>query len=103
VLICPPPIPTLFPYTTLFRSGVGIQGDDVADALGHRGRPTTDWKERGVPGAAKKPVQLMELPALPLPSDPLAFLLIPETPTMQRSEEHTSELQSRSDLVCRLL
>ena len=68
------------------QPGVGIQCDDVAYALRDRGLPTVDWNERGVPGAAKKPVQLMELPAFSLPPDPLALLLVPETPTMQQKE-----------------
>src|SRR5206468_4900290 len=58
-----PPRSTLFPYTTLFRSGA----DDGAPALRRR------------------------------------LLGRPEKPPPERSEEHTSELQSRSDLVCRLL
>ena len=40
----------------------------------------------GVRGAAKQPVQLVELAALPLPADPLAFLLVPETPAVQQQE-----------------
>ena len=70
----------------LGKPGIGIQGDDVADALGHRGRPSADRNERGVGGAAKQPVQLVELPAFPLPADPLAFPLVPETPTVQQKE-----------------
>src|SRR5438034_7912683 len=68
------PRSTLFPYTTLFRSG-------------HRrsGRPGTEaprFPHRG--------------PDREVPSD--------RPPTaVSRSEEHTSELQSHSDLVCRLL
>src|SRR5436190_7732697 len=60
-----PPRSTLFPYTTLFRSPVGLLeiggdlGDELVGSYAHRGG--------------------------------------------QRSEEHTSELQSHSDLVCRLL
>src|SRR3712207_7234390 len=68
-----PPRSTLFPYTTLFRSGaVGRDG-------GRRGRA-----HRG---------QLVEL-ANGVGPDELAVV---------RSEEHTSELQSRQYLVCRLL
>src|SRR5690349_23458535 len=39
----------------------------------------------------------------PAPPPPLVPLVPPFTPTPARSEEHTSELQSRRDLVCRLL
>src|SRR2546428_5317149 len=68
-----PPRSTLFPYTTLFRSD-GRQ----ADPLG--GRRVSDPPDRCAP-------------ATECPGHPVAG----------RSEEHTSELQSRSDLVCRLL
>src|SRR5437588_7520526 len=57
-----PPRSTLFPYTTLFRSGA---------------RSTTSWPP-GPPGPSRRS-------------------------RATRSEEHTSELQSHSDLVCRLL
>jgi hypothetical protein len=70
----------------LGKPGVGIQGDDVADALGHRRRPSADRNERGVRGAAKQPIQLVELPSFPLPADPLAFPLVPETPAVQQEE-----------------
>src|SRR2546428_8405449 len=74
-----PPRSTLFPYTTLFRS--------LLEKAGELGR---------------------ELSRLPLRLDDLVELLEGAGPRKdghhrQRSEEHTSELQSRSDLVCRLL
>src|SRR5438067_8962692 len=80
----PPPCSTLFPYTTLFRS------------------PTTQQQ----PPAPEQnpPVQINYLNVC-TPSDTekdeIAATLarIPK----ERSEEHTSELQSRFDLVCRLL
>src|SRR5690349_24083432 len=75
----PPPISTLFPYTTLFRSQ-----HDHAVAEEHRlGDRVGDEQHRH---AALQPH------ALQLDRQRLA-----------RSEEHTSELQSRRDLVCRLL
>src|SRR5690349_23538166 len=72
-----PPRSTLFPYTTLFRSGVATQvlGDrqrrmagDLGDDVAHGGE-----------------------------------FAVPDGQVAGRSEEHTSELQSRRDLVCRLL
>src|SRR2546429_2507633 len=67
-----PPRSTLFPYTTLFRSGVRCRGD----AIGHSALPTTlGHLPRGVDADCAR----------------------------ERSEEHTSELQSRLHLVCRLL
>src|SRR3712207_7884444 len=74
-----PPRSTLFPYTTLFRS---------RPAAGHERRP--DDGRRGAPehGCTR--------PALVARQRRRARLLL-------RSEEHTSELQSRQYLVCRLL
>src|SRR3989442_7598308 len=75
-----PPRSTLFPYTTLFRS-----------RSGQRPRP---WGcERELRRYARV------LPAAPRPRCRSAGL--PEE--LERSEEHTSELQSRPHLVCRLL
>src|SRR2546430_11010985 len=69
-----PPRSTLFPYTTLFRSSLEKTYGD-ARAVGCR---------------AADPVAARELSALGSAAD-------------RRSEEHTSELQSQSNLVCRLL
>src|SRR5438034_7288104 len=92
-----PPRSTLFPYTTLFRS-------TLFDApLGPR-RGRRSWSDliTCIKQAEKgdfpiKHFQRIE-PALALFSRLLGSLLHRE-----RSEEHTSELQSHSDLVCRLL
>src|SRR5439155_26622271 len=73
LMIRPPPRSTLFPYTTLFRS--------VA-AWMPAGPPPTITKRTGIP------------PRVPAPRRRSA---------RGRSEEHTSELQSRGHLVCRLL
>src|SRR2546430_9813221 len=64
-----PPRSTLFPYTTLFRSGNNM------------------------------------IPAPPSHSEQMQTVPKPQTsaPQSNRSEEHTSELQSQSNLVCRLL
>src|SRR2546421_9638009 len=69
-----PPRSTLFPYTTLFRSLAGECRLDAGDAEGAR----TFNQQRH-------------------------FDLASRGDRSHRSEEHTSELQSRSDLVCRLL
>src|SRR2546430_8826846 len=71
-----PPRSTLFPYTTLFRSS--RRKNDLQSAVGNR-RPLT--ARAGVLG---------------LQGDFAEHLAT-------RSEEHTSELQSQSNLVCRLL
>src|SRR3712207_7577895 len=79
-----PPRSTLFPYTTLFRSvhnDTVIVGTDVGVFAAPKG--STDFVPFGT-GLPTAPVYQMQL-----------------SPT--RSEEHTSELQSRQYLVCRLL
>src|SRR2546430_8175396 len=77
-----PPRSTLFPYTTLFRSRLDVAAHDVepdpaardlTDRVGGREPRLEDQPEDLVVGRAR------------------------------RSEEHTSELQSQSNLVCRLL
>src|SRR5437870_8379834 len=75
------PRPTLFPYTTLFRSDAFLA--DVAA----RGGGALGERERGREGEREGPDGRFS------PSLPLSL----------RSEEHTSELQSRGHLVCRLL
>src|SRR5438034_4095470 len=84
-----PPLSTLFPYTTLFRSVLILsigKCDDFAAVFGSQTRCECNSEEqRGSDegcGAITRSWRHME---------------------RERSEEHTSELQSHSDLVCRLL
>src|SRR5260370_24750316 len=80
-----PPRSTLFPYTTLFRSSL---------PAAQNGKTTSTF-----------------LPALPvLPAPPVcagctssSLRRVPDSAMTKRSEEHTSELQSHLNLVCRLL
>src|SRR5687768_18186346 len=88
-----PPRPTLFPYTTLFRSFEGqyrdfdrylgvLTGEDVEGGLAHfRAKLEKAEDDMGT-----------------FPAEVLINLYL-----RLRSEEHTSELQSRLHLVCRLL
>src|SRR2546430_4014244 len=74
-----PPRSTLFPYTTLFRSiGNTASGRSVCSCTPSVWQPSLGPRRRRAAGGAER----------------LAA---------QRSEEHTSELQSQSNLVCRLL
>src|SRR3712207_9010781 len=78
-----PPRSTLFPYTTLFRSrGVRVGPGVRHDHDGYLGRQLT------APSLAVRAGQ---------------SYAAPRPPARRRSEEHTSELQSRQYLVCRLL
>src|SRR2546430_10383551 len=81
-----PPRSTLFPYTTLFRSR------PVEHAVAHaHDHPAQDPRV----GAEVGPDLLAQRTRQPLGDLPLEPVV--------RSEEHTSELQSQSNLVCRLL
>src|SRR5256885_12487715 len=76
-----PPRSTLFPYTTLFRSQLGILGCTAAQiSAANQADPANQVAiqlgRRNIEGGAR---------------------------TSDRSEEHTSELQSPCNLVCRLL
>src|SRR2546429_5845937 len=73
-----PPRSTLFPYTTLFRSQAGLLRDNL------------------------RYLGLMLVPAVVL-ALPMLVLFAQLDALYGRSEEHTSELQSRLHLVCRLL
>src|SRR3712207_7833171 len=96
-----PPRSTLFPYTTLFRSYRVVDSAYFA-TLGIplvRGRGFTAADRPGAPHAALVN-QAMAQKFWP-GADPIGHRIRP--PGMDRSEEHTSELQSRQYLVCRLL
>src|SRR5438132_8668018 len=87
-----PPRSTLFPYTTLFRSCERPEGGDIHD----EDDPTT---ARRCDCGLQEPAVM----ALLIPDDHWAIITIFQEVEGERSEEHTSELQSHSDLVCRLL
>src|SRR5205809_4856489 len=93
-MICPPPRSTLFPYTTLFRSQQmpsgqrllkeEVDAQDVAEVVGKwTGIPVSRLLEGEMRKLLEMEARLHE--------------------RVVRSEEHTSELQSRLHLVCRLL
>src|SRR5256885_9969751 len=85
-----PPRSTLFPYTTLFRSGVRevVLIGLLAPFLGAGGAVAVSVASRVL-------LTVLEAAA--------AVLTFPLRHRPQRSEEHTSELQSPCNLVCRLL
>src|SRR3989475_8700613 len=81
-----PPRSTLFPYTTLFRSAVIPAGyaDGLLRGLGNRGRVIVRGQFAPLVGIISMDLAMVDVTGI-------------------RSEEHTSELQSQSNLVCRLL
>src|SRR5256885_13062799 len=81
-----PPRSTLFPYTTLFRSG-GSAGD---------------FGDSCVPQKSSQLAREMHR-ILPFRQQTIHYLQNLFARTARRSEEHTSELQSPCNLVCRLL
>src|SRR5206468_9015752 len=102
-LLTPPPTSTLFPYTTLFRSPsflvVRVAVDEpVPDELRFDRRDGADHA-RVVGGQEADERNDEEARVEPLRAVRLGEGIQPD---VERSEEHTSELQSRSDLVCRL-
>src|SRR2546427_5350334 len=83
-----PPRSTLFPYTTLFRSG-----------------KSTNLSKSYGPFLAGQAAIVLPAPRRQSPPPAGCCLHVPSPSSIwaARSEEHTSELQSQSNLVCRLL
>src|SRR5256885_15173280 len=81
LMIRRPPRSTLFPYTTLFRSALHVDVDPINDVL-----EPIDLRRAGA-----KRIFVAQISKL----QPIDIV--------ERSEEHTSELQSPCNLVCRLL
>src|SRR2546422_3108811 len=88
-----PPRSTLFPYTTLFRSGVA-HAVEAGVALGGGLPAAQAGEEEGV---------LLFVEAQPADAAVEIVARVVVLVEADRSEEHTSELQSRLHLVCRLL
>src|SRR5699024_12398135 len=84
----PPPRSTLFPYTTLFRSMLRRMRDQA-----DRGNQFYLYRVHLKPSVTEREGWIVD------PSNWLGDVVLASC----RSEEHTSELQSRFDLVCRLL
>src|SRR2546430_9684576 len=88
-----PPRSTLFPYTTLFRSVHGVRGNQESASSMRCCRAclgAVRHREESPENSARQVLDLRRRGEL-------------HRPTAHRSEEHTSELQSQSNLVCRLL
>src|SRR3712207_8252167 len=97
-----PPRSTLFPYTTLFRSGLPQDGDGIESRILTRGGAEVvdlgvgdQWVEGGASGCELVHDDRFRA----VFADPGQYVV----EVRVRSEEHTSELQSRQYLVCRLM
>src|SRR5690349_23416914 len=90
-MIRPPPSSTLFPHTTLFRSRLLAAGEIARDGA------LRGWEVVQVPDGEEYAANCIRVNG-----SLLVARGFPATVSL-RSEEHTSELQSRRDLVCRLL
>src|SRR5256885_13316836 len=88
-----PPRSTLFPYTTLFRSWTKVQHDEdrlQAEIEEHLALQTAENVRAGLSPTEARRQAVLKFGAV-------------ESIREDRSEEHTSELQSPCNLVCRLL
>src|SRR3712207_7134237 len=94
-----PPRSTLFPYTTLFRSSSRCACGPGSTRSRHGAPATPPWRSR------RTRVRLARGPSglLAAPDVEVGLLGHHHLAAEERSEEHTSELQSRQYLVCRLL
>src|SRR5256885_7551767 len=95
-----PPRPTLFPYTTLFRSSPPVGTSHLRGAL-ESAAAVPGVRHHGAP---EQRLRVVRRPSRPPPArrrrGPRPVF---GAPRVLRSEEHTSELQSPCNLVCRLL
>src|SRR5207247_7743891 len=92
------PSTTRFPYTTLFRSGPTRRSFSIDSGL----RSETGVRSASLPSAfGSRPVQNSSGLWASTPRRQRELFCTGRDP--KRSEEHTSELQSRVDIVCRLL
>src|SRR5690349_23033562 len=92
-MILPPPRSTLFPYTTLFRSGRNDRERAPKDSLSKK-----NSMRYNVSADCRRLHRLAGAATTTAAQDRTRGRA-----RVSRSEEHTSELQSRRDLVCRLL
>src|SRR3712207_8942336 len=96
-----PPRSTLFPYTTLFRS-MGVRGVVPFGTNGEGPSVTLREKLRVLEALFERDLPIQIIPTVMQGNLPETLEMV-EALDGYRSEEHTSELQSRQYLVCRLL
>src|SRR2546430_9526664 len=92
-----PPRSTLFPYTTLFRSEANLPAARRLSSRARRGPAVYIYRSMATTAAEPKPKVSAD------EAREVAEAAREQEWAAPRSEEHTSELQSQSNLVCRLL
>src|SRR5690606_41553477 len=101
-MLCPP-LPPLFPYTTLFRSqlpgGIFIKKNHAIHGLELQGQPRPSLLVQYGPRRTLQ--SLHAIVGIQRQDQHIAQRPCPLEQSNVRSEEHTSELQSRENLVCR--
>src|SRR5699024_12178338 len=97
----PPPSALLFPYTTLFRSSAEDASKGVKDGEYYFALEIPENFSQAVASPTTDDPQKAQLRVTYNDANGYLSTLIGQN--AMRSEEHTSELQSRFDLVCRLL
>src|SRR5947207_4443016 len=100
-MLPPPPRSTLFPYTTLFRSGLVLATQEPGNVTGQTTSSSFGLRLE-ISRQLGQPLDVLGI-RLKSKAQPENQPLPPQSRFALRSEEHTSELQSHSDLVCRLL
>src|SRR5690606_42121846 len=99
----PPPSPPLLPYTTLFRSNLPVAAAplpaETINAVGQHLDVTGAGTGNGNDGDGDGDVPAWSAPLLVVTSPDVIANLTPADQVWVRSEEHTSELQSRENLV----
>src|SRR5690606_41266753 len=95
------PSSALFPYTTLFRSC--RRWSRLRGPCGRSGRTWSSPESDARPSNGDRQRDYANAAAAASMSAAVATFAVARSRLMRRSEEHTSELQSRENLVCRLL
>src|SRR5207237_8190722 len=94
----PPPLSTLLPYTTLFRSALALQPFEQPAQLGAQHGLIVETAEQRLDGVDHDALGADGIDGKSDADEQAIQIII-----AGRSEEHTSELQSHLNLVCRLL
>src|SRR5437870_9568316 len=101
-MLPPPPTPTLFPYTTLFRSNTPWTANNTTFSDSYIATCNSDGSALTITTPFTGGIGF-KISQIGSGVDSSYFPVGADLKSANRSEEHTSELQSRGHLVCRLL